>query len=108
MSLYKIQDEIRMGTSDAGIVNPKTGKAPTAPAIEKAAFAYVIRGTPEEVAEARKQFTYLKQTTEAIGVDDEYWGRWMVHMITLYYKNLPRQRQKWIARHGLQKYAEMS
>lgn len=105
MSLGKVREEILRGDEGAaGRINPHTGRPPTKPAIEKAAFAYVIKGTPEEVAEARKEFAYLKQTTEAVVVDDEYWGKWMIEMIRLYYRDFPHQQEKYIARHGLQKY----
>ena len=102
VSLQKVRAKM---AREGKFINPATGKPPNIGAIRYAAFSHVVTGSPEDVKEARKQFSYLKQTTEAIVVDDDYWGAWMVEMIDAMYPKNPRLRNQWIAKHGLQKYA---
>ena len=101
MSLGKIQEMLRK----EGKINTKTGNPPTIVAIQKSAYSYVVRGSPEVVEKARREFAHLKATEEAVIVDDKYWAEWMLHMIRIYYHDFPHQQQKWIARHGLQIHA---
>jgi hypothetical protein len=81
-----------------GIINERTGNAPTISAIEKSAFSWAIKS--ENHAEARKDLEYY-WSKKGVIVTDEVWETFLADSANLLYYQRPLKLQSFLEENGL-------